>query len=113
MTEQHKFVLKLEDGYTSWTIICPDGGKECKPASSCASCGRTIGDDEISRCYDCPTTTEVEGCWVQSWAGEMLAEEVLHGTVEIEFPVSCEWNGDGLEAHVMGPANFVKSMWTD
>jgi hypothetical protein len=102
----HRFVLKIEDGHTSWKIICPDEGKACGPATACGSCGRTIGDDEIKPCYDCPSVADAEGCWVQSWVGEAMAEEVIYGTVEVEFPVNCEWNGDGLEAHVAGPATI-------
>ena len=101
---EHRFVLKIEDGNTSWRIICPDGAADgCGPATACGVCGRTIGDEEIAPCYDCPTVAEAEGCWVQSWVGELTAEEVLYGTVEVEFPVACQWTGDSLEAHVAGP----------
>ena len=97
----HTFVLTVEDGYTKWRIICPDDGGSCGRGYTCASCGRSLqGDTETKPCYDCPTTPPV-GCWVQSWVGEAAAEEVIRGTVEVRFPVDCQWNGDGLEAHVL------------
>lgn len=98
----HTLVLKVEDGYTSWRLICPDGGAACGPGHTCASCGRAVGDAEVKPCYDCPTSPP-EGCWAQSWVGEAMAEEVIHGTVEVSFPVDCQYNGDGFEAHVLGP----------
>lgn len=102
-TSAHRFVLKIEDGYTSWRVICPsDGGDNCGPAIACASCHRSYGDAEIKPCYDCELAAP-DGCWVQSWVGELMAEEVLHGTVEVEFPVTCKFDGDVLEAHVAGP----------
>ncbi len=106
MSKPHTFVLTVDDGYTRWRIICPDDGASCGPAHLCGSCGRVVGDAEIKPCYDCPTTIP-EGCWVQSWVGEAAAEEVIHGTVEVAFPVDCQWNGDGLEAHVLGDAVAV------
>lgn len=102
---QHTFVLKIEDGYTSWDLICPDDGS-CKPAEVCGSCGRTFDDVEIARCYDCPVERPT-GCWAQSWVGESMAEEVLHGTIEVKIPVTVEWNGDGLEAHIAGRATIA------
>ncbi len=103
MSTDHTFVLKVEDGYTSWRIICPDDGGPCNPAAVCGACGRSTEDTEAKPCYDCPASP-AEGCWVQSWVGNLLAEEVLHGTVEVRFPVVCQWTGDALECHVNGPA---------
>lgn len=107
MAEHHKFVLNIEDGHTSWDLICPDDGS-CEPAGACAMCGRYLDDEEAARCYDCPTPEETakEGCWAQSWVGEMMADEVLHGTIAVEFPVIVQWNGDGLEAHIAGSAEL-------
>ena len=108
MIAPHRFVLKIEDGYTSWSLICPDDGS-CGPANVCAACGRDYNDTEIAPCYDCKDRTrDPDGCWAQTWVGEAMAEEVIHGTVEVEFPVLCQWSGDVLEAHVAGSAE-VKS----
>jgi hypothetical protein len=101
MPEHHRFVLKIEDGYTTWALICPSDGS-CHAATACSQCGRGFTDTEIEPCYDCPTAPP-EGCWAQSWVGEQMAEETIHGTVEVEFPVVVQWTGDGLEAHVNGP----------
>lgn len=54
-----------------------------------------------------PGRINPENCWVRSWVGNAMAEEVIHGTVEVEFPVHCQWTGDGLEAHVNGPAKVL------
>jgi hypothetical protein len=32
-----------------------------------------------------------------------MAEEVIRGTVEVSFPVSCHFDGEGLVAEVTGP----------
>jgi hypothetical protein len=103
VSNAHRMILKIEDGYTSWSLICPDD-ESCSSAHYCGSCGRSVhdGDTDSERCYDCPTKPPV-GCWAQSWVGEQMAEETIHGTVEVEFPVHCQWTGDGLEAHVAGP----------
>jgi hypothetical protein len=107
----HTFVLKVEDGCLSWRLICPDDGKGCGPSNVCGSCGRAVDDPETAACYDCPSQADVDAqlCWAQSWVGEAAADEVIHGTVEVAFPVHCQWNGDGFEAHVIGSAVAVES----
>lgn len=97
----HRFVLKIEDGYTSWELICPDDG-QCVSSNTCGSCGRAVGDTETDACYDCPDKSA--DCWAQSWVGSAMVDEVLRGVVTLEIPVRCEYNGDGFEAHIEGPA---------
>ena len=102
----HTFVLKIEDGYVSWSLRCPEDGS-CRSSRVCGQCGRDVLDAETEPCYDCPKAAS-DGCWAQTWVGNVEAEEVMHGTVEVTFPVDCQWNGDGLEAHVLGPAPVSK-----
>lgn len=108
MSALHRFVLKVEDGYTSWRLICPDDDS-CTPADVCGSCGRNLVEPEREPCYDCKTRVyDPEGeCWAQTWVGEMMAEEVLHGTVEVSVPVNVQWTGDGLECEVAGEAEVM------
>lgn len=106
----HKFVLNIEDGCTSWSLLCPEDGS-CTPAISCGACGRSFEDTEVPRCYDCPTERQ-DGCWAQSWVGELMVDEVLHGEVTLDIPVRCEHNGDGFEAHIEGPVQ-VRAAVTD
>lgn len=108
MSGLHRFVLKVEDGYTSWRLICPDD-ESCTPADACGSCGRNLVEPERDPCYDCKTRVyDPDGeCWAQTWVGEMTAEEALHGTVEISVPVNVQWTGDGLECEVAGAAEVL------
>lgn len=59
---------------------------------------------DISRIQDATVCDHAAARRLIEWVGSALAEEVIHGTIEVAFPVHCQCDGDGLEAHVAGPA---------
>jgi len=93
--EGHSVELEFDGGGVFMRLIHPENG--CDPPSVCASCGRYAEEPEGQEpCYDCPKPDD--GCWLQGWADNLAADELLKGTVIV--PISPEWAGDHAVFHI-------------
>lgn len=98
MPEHHEVVISFEDGCSPTAkLICPASGEGCRPASFCPECYSAITESGCE-CCDFPPD---DGCWIKSWFDNLAAEEILHGSVRVQ--VDARWNGESIEAHIVGP----------
>lgn len=93
----HRVVLTFANGGLTSKLVCPESG--CAEAGYCGQCGRDLHDDESTPCYDC-SDPRPEGCWVKSWFDNLMAEEMLVGSVEVVIDPA--WDYDHLEAKIIG-----------
>lgn len=94
--DHHRVELDFDDG-VSMRLVHPASG--CVGATQCARCARPLDDEEIEPCYDCENMDPGE-CWLQGWADNLTAEELLHGKATL--PIKAAFDGDTAEFHVRG-----------
>ena len=96
--DTHKLKLTIEDGSVYEELIHPNHQEDCDPPTTCSKCHRSYADEEIERCYDCPTEGEtVQNCWLE---GHEDLAECLVEKVEIVVDVVAHWDGERPVLHL-------------
>jgi hypothetical protein len=81
----HRLKITVRDGYVSMELLHPEAG--CVPARDAIQ-----GDIE---------------CWAQGWVDNCHPEDLIHGTVSMEVPVSLCGDGDD-EVRLLVGDRFVE-----